>query len=105
MLFRRALAYPDLRDRYLQVLEDCARSAADEDWLATEIERQVSLIGDAAHDDPLKQFSNEEFDRQIEFLREFATIRSAFVLAGSRGPPPGRWRDTTAPRRARQGSG
>ena len=81
VLFRRALAYPDLRDRYLQVLEDCARSAADEDWLATEIERQVSLIGDAAHEDPLKQFSNEEFDRQIEFLREFATIRSAFVLA------------------------
>jgi spore coat protein CotH len=80
VLFRRALAYPDLRDRYFQVLEDCARRAADGDWLATEIERQASLIGAAAREDPLKQFSNEEFDRQIEFLREFAAIRSAFVL-------------------------
>ena len=52
-----------------------------EDWLATRIERQVSLIGDAAHDDPRKQFSNEEFDLQIEFLREFATHPPAFVLA------------------------
>jgi hypothetical protein len=80
VLFRRALAYADLRDLYLQVLEDCARRAAEEDWLATEIERQVSVIDAAAHDDPRKQYSNEQFDREIDFLRNFATGRSAFVL-------------------------
>jgi spore coat protein H len=80
VLVRRALAYTDLRDLYLQVLEQCARSAAEEDWLATEIERQVSVIAAAAHDDPRKQYSNEEFDQQIDFLREFARRRSTFVL-------------------------
>jgi spore coat protein CotH len=81
VLFRRALAHSDLRDLYLQVLEQCARSAAEEDWLGAEIERQVSVIATAAHDDPRKQYSNEEFDQQIDFLREFARRRSAFVLA------------------------
>ena len=92
VLVRRALAYPDLRELYLQTLEQCARSAAEEDWLALEIERQTSLIAAAAHDDPRKQFSNEEFDQQIDFLREFARRRSAFVLrevaALRQGPIP-----------------
>ena len=64
-----------------------------------EIERQVSLIGDAAHEDPLKQFSNEEFDRQIEFLREFAT-HPLRVRAGRRSRPSAREtarRDSPAP--------
>lgn len=81
VLVRRALSYTDLRELYLQVLEQCARSAAEEDWLAAEIERHVSVIAAAAHDDPRKQYSNEEFDQQIDFLREFARRRSALVLA------------------------
>jgi spore coat protein CotH len=81
VLFRRARAHADLRDLYLQVLEQCARSAAEEEWLAAEIERQVSVIATAAHDDPRKQYSNEQFDQQIDFLREFARRRSVFVLA------------------------
>jgi hypothetical protein len=80
VLLRRALGYPDLRELYLQKLEESARRAAEEDWLALEIERHTSLIAAAAHDDPRKQFSNEEFDRQIDFLREFAARRSGFVL-------------------------
>jgi hypothetical protein len=81
IVFRRALAYPDLRELYLEVLEQCARSAADEDWLGAEIERELSLIASAAHDDTRKQYSNETFDQEIEFLREFARRRPAIVLA------------------------
>ncbi len=40
----------------------------------------MSIIAEAVRDDPLKQYSNEEFDLQIEFLREFARSRPAFVL-------------------------
>ena len=80
VLFRRALTYSDLRDLYLQVLEQCARSAVEEDWLATEIERHLAVIDAAAREDPRKQYSNDEFDQHIEFLREFARRRSAFVL-------------------------
>jgi hypothetical protein len=80
VLFRRALTYTDLRELFLQALEDCARRAAEEDWLATEIGRQVSVIDAAARDDPRRQYSNEQFDREIEFLRDFAARRSAFVL-------------------------
>ena len=79
-LFRRALAYPDLLDLYLQTLEECARRAVEDDWLAAEIERQLSVIDEAAHADPLKQYPNEVFDQQIDFLREFARRRPAFVL-------------------------
>ena len=80
VLFRRALTYPDLRDLYLRVLEQCARSAAEEGWLAAEIERHLSVIGAAAHEDPRKPTTNEEFDLQIDFLRQFARSRPAFVL-------------------------
>jgi spore coat protein H len=80
VLFRRALAYADLRDLYLQVLEQCAHSAIEENWLATEIERHAAVIGAAAHEDPRKQYSNDDFDQQVAFLREFARRRSAVVL-------------------------
>jgi hypothetical protein len=75
----RALAYPDLRAHFFQVLEQCARVAAGEEWLAAEIERMRSLIADAAYADPLAPYTDEEFDRHVEFLREFARRRPSFV--------------------------
>jgi spore coat protein CotH len=80
-LFRRALTYPDLRDLYLQALEQCARAAAEDGWLATEIDGQATLIASAAHADVRKQYSNDDFEQAIEFLRQFARERPAFVLA------------------------
>jgi hypothetical protein len=79
VLFRRAIAFPDLRALYLDVLEQCARSAAEDDWLSGAIERSSSLIADAAHEDVWKSVSNEEYDQATEFLKEFARRRSAFV--------------------------
>lgn len=79
-IFRRAFAQSDLRALFLDVLEQCARSAMQDDWLATEMDAAASLIGDAVREDPLKPTSNEEHDASIELLRDFARRRPAFVL-------------------------
>ncbi len=39
-LFRRALMFPDLRALYLDVLEQCARAAAEDRWLELELLRE-----------------------------------------------------------------
>jgi spore coat protein H len=80
VLFRRAMAYPDLREVYFQTLEDCAGEVSADNWLSLEIERVVGVISDAANDDPKKQFSNERFEEAIEFLRDFAARRPQEVL-------------------------
>ena len=79
-VFRRAFAYPDLRELFLQTIERCARTATEEDWLSSEIEAQVSLISASVREDRRKQFSNDEFDQAIEFLREFARARPSLAL-------------------------
>ena len=80
VLTRRALSYPDLRSVFLKVAEDCARSAAQDGWLAAEVDRVAALITDAAHGDSLKQYSNADFDQHVELLRQFARTRSDIVL-------------------------
>src|SRR4030095_16302025 len=61
-LFRRAMAYPDLHTVYLTKLEDCARSALEDDWLSNEIVSSAALIRDSALEDRVKPFSNDDFD-------------------------------------------
>jgi len=78
--FRRAMAIPDLRRQYLSVLEQCARSAVEDDWLMQEIENSAALVQAAVRADKNKPSSNDEFDDAIEFFKEFAKKRSAFVL-------------------------
>ena len=80
-LFRRALLHTDLRDQYFDALERCARLAAEDGWLAAEIEQQLSVIVSAAHADGRKQYDNDAFDQEIEFLRTFARTRPGLVLA------------------------
>jgi CotH kinase protein len=78
--FRRAMAIPDLRRQYLSVLEQCARSAVEEDWLKQQIEDSAALVDAAVRADKNKPSSNDEFDEAIEFFKEFAKRRSPFVL-------------------------
>lgn len=80
-LFSRAMMFADLRALYLDVLEECARSAAQDRWLETEILRARSLIFDAAREDASKPFSNEELDEATAHLVSFAQRRPAFVRA------------------------
>lgn len=80
-LFSRAMMFADLRALYLDVLEECARSATQDRWLETEILRARSLIFDAAREDASKPFSNEELDEATAHLVSFAQRRPAFVRA------------------------
>ena len=80
VLFRRAMAYADLREVYLSTIEQAARLAAADGFLAGEIERLTAQILDAARADTRKQFANDRFDAAVEFMREFAARRPAIVL-------------------------
>ena len=80
VIFRRAFAEPDLRALFLDVLEQCARIALEDAWLATEIETTGALTTQAAHADRLKPTSNEERDAAVDALVDFARRRPAFVL-------------------------
>jgi spore coat protein CotH len=80
VLFRRAMAYADLRALYWQVLEECARSAAEDGWLEAEINRAAALVDTAVRQDSRKAFSNDEFEQGVALLQQFARTRSNFVL-------------------------
>jgi spore coat protein CotH len=78
-LFRRVLADGELRDRFLQKLEECVRLATEHNWLIREIARAVSLVQTAAYEDPWKPVSNEAFDDEVAALKKFALQRPWFV--------------------------
>jgi hypothetical protein len=80
VLFRRALGYADLRALYLDVLEECARSAAEEGWLVNEIDGLAALANGPATADTLKQFSTAAFLQAVDRIRQFAATRPGFVL-------------------------
>ena len=76
----RALRFADLRTLYLDVLAQCARAAAEDRWLETEIADADRLIRDAALADAGKPASNEEYELAVAHLLAFARRRPAFVL-------------------------
>lgn len=80
IMFQRAYAHPDLRTTYFDTIEGAALMTSDQNWLATEIDRLAALIDAAVRADTHKQYSNELFDEQILFLRDFAGFRPAFVI-------------------------
>jgi hypothetical protein len=81
VLFERAYAYQDLRTYYLDVAEATARKIDEDGWLQNEIERLVALITPAVLADQKKQYSNEAFLADVDFLRAFAGARRANVEA------------------------
>ena len=56
VIFRRALAYPDLKTLYLDTLAACARSAATQFWMEREIVRDSQLIAAASVEDTFKPY-------------------------------------------------
>lgn len=80
VLMRRTLAFTDLRTLYLDVLEQCARAAAEDGWLEGEITRVSALIRDAVYEDTVKKFSNDEYEQGVAYLLEFAKLRPIHVL-------------------------
>jgi spore coat protein CotH len=79
-IFRRAIAYRDLFDLYLEVLERCAFAASEDDWMEREILRAGALVAPHVREDVRKPFSSEEFDQAIEQLVEFVRKRPQYVL-------------------------
>jgi len=79
VLFRRAMGHADLREIYLSTVEQAARVAATDDFLAFEVERLTALIFDAARADTKKQFT-DRYDAAVQFLRDFAARRPQHVL-------------------------
>lgn len=80
VIFRRAMADPELREVYLSTLERCAQIAATDDFLLFEIDRLAGIIFDAARSDPKKQYTNDEWDAAVANLRDFASRRPRVVL-------------------------
>ncbi len=78
-LFQRALMFPDLRRLFLDVLDQCARAAAQDRWLEAEIWWTHQLIRDAVGQDTTRTFSNEEYEGAIGHLLAFAQQRPGFV--------------------------
>jgi hypothetical protein len=77
-----------MRSAFLDMVERCANSAEEDNWLANEIERLVGLIG--PRDDPKNQFSFDKYLEGIEAVRGFARTQPQWM------------RDQVARERARQ---
>ena len=79
-LMSRALGFPDLRNLFLDVLEQCAFAASQDRWLEWEIYRSYELVREAARQDAAKPFSNDEYESAVTHLMTFAQRRPAIVL-------------------------
>jgi hypothetical protein len=79
VLTRRALAVPELRQHYLAALERCVEVGSA--MLEQEIERQYQQIRVAALEDPLRPFTNAQFEEGIAGLRAYAFDRPRSLAA------------------------
>jgi spore coat protein H len=79
-VFKRAIVLDDLRTRYLDALDECARAAVEGRWLDAEISRLASLVSPAIRGDRAKPYSDEQHDAAVAYLVEFARQRPGFVV-------------------------
>jgi hypothetical protein len=92
-LIRRALEDPELRSLYVGFLVEAVQSATDADWLGQEVQRAYEQIREAALADPVKPYTNEEFEAEAAAVIDLARRRPAFVVSevqrlfGGRQPP------------------
>lgn len=77
-LLRRALAFPDLRSKYLDVLEACVASART--WLLPEITRLTELIAEPVAEDTRRPYPDEDMAAAIDALKQFARLRAVYLL-------------------------
>jgi spore coat protein CotH len=77
-LLRRALTFPDLRQKYLDALEACVKSARE--WLLPEITRLTELIAEPMAEDTRRPWPDEDVAAAAEALRQFARVREAYLM-------------------------
>jgi spore coat protein CotH len=80
VLMRRMLEDPVLRARYFQLVNEAVGAAFNGNWLASEIAAEYQQIRDAVLADPVKPYTNAEFDAAFLELMQFAQTRRSFVL-------------------------
>jgi hypothetical protein len=85
-LMSRIFYFPDLYNYYLDTLLEIARAVDEiqpngQTWFLNEIEREYQQIRYAALADPVKPYSNADFENAVNDLRAFARERGAQVTA------------------------
>ena len=84
-LMVRVLSYSDLHDLYLDSLLECTRLSAEpapadnRGWLEREVRSEYLQIREAALADPVKPYTNEQFEADIQSLQAFARERGTVV--------------------------
>jgi len=84
-LMGRAIGVPDLNTLYLDTLLECAATMNEpgsgdaRGWLEREIDRENAQIRDLAFADPVKPFSNGDYDAEVFRLIDFARRRGGFI--------------------------
>jgi hypothetical protein len=95
VLMKRAMTIPSLRSVYFTSLLEAARSAeeysedeaeadnnqklAPRGWLEREIDRLYAQIRATMRSDTLKNFTNDEFEDAVAYLKQFARARGPYV--------------------------
>jgi spore coat protein CotH len=79
-LMDRAMTTQEIRDLYFDTLIACAVFVSTDGWLDQEIRREYAQVRQAALEDTLKPYTNEEFEADVQMLLEFARLRSAVVV-------------------------
>jgi CotH protein len=78
VLMRRALSQHELRESYLDALQQIAKEA--EGWLEEKLECAYLQILIAVYEDPRKSMDNEQFEAAVAEVRNFVRLRGALVL-------------------------
>lgn len=81
VILQRAMQFDDLWNLYYDTILEAAAGASADGWLEGEIDRLSALLSEPAAEDTRKQFSTAAFEEGVEFLRDFARRRGAFVAA------------------------
>ena len=88
ILMRRLLSIPEMKQRYLDAVDDTVEVMVHDDWLAQEIEHIYQQIRAAVYEDTYKlcrgpdaivPCTNQEFDETVDYLRDFARYRPVSV--------------------------
>ena len=87
------LGLPEMNNLFLETLLDCAKSITEplaatpgtpadaRGWMEREIEKEYAQIKAGVYSDPETQFTSEQFEAEVNSLRNFAKKRGDFVRA------------------------
>jgi spore coat protein H len=79
VLVRRAMAVPALRAAFFDGLLEVSASAMASNWLQQEIQTRRAQVTPFMLVDPVKPYTNDEFESALNALVAFPAARSAFV--------------------------